>query len=132
LTPAFPLNSSITTQTTPQWLWTTHDCKSYLYQIFHTLLHNPSHIAYEKASRFEGFGPNMFSTTYVGWKTLYGTWEGDGIYSMIFVARNQEGAMPRGVTYEHFEMARKRLDGVEEEGCDERKAYEDEREERGY
>jgi hypothetical protein len=60
----------------------------------------------------------MFSTTYVGWKTLYGTWEGDGIYSMVFVVRNREGALPKGLTYEHFEMARegKDVDGDRDDG----------------
>ncbi|EPE25745.1 hypothetical protein GLAREA_01657 [Glarea lozoyensis ATCC 20868] len=114
-TPLFPLTPSITPQSIPQWLWTTHDCKTYLYQIFHTLLNNSPEVAYGKADRFEGFGPNMFSTTYAGWKSLYGAWEGDGIYSFIFVSRNMRGALPSGLTYEHFERVRKGGE-LEEEG----------------
>ena len=50
-----------------------------------------------KASKFDGFGPNLFSLPIGWWQWLLGNKRGTGMYLFIRGLRKEPGAVPQNV-----------------------------------
>jgi hypothetical protein len=94
--------STIKASDVPQWRWSNLQCRQWLIAVFTTYLNYSEADALAAAKRFDGFGANMYGTTFDGWQKIFGSSAGAGIFNLIFAARREEGAVPKSVNFPHW------------------------------
>lgn len=62
----------------------------------------PEADAQELADKFEGFGPTMFQNSTKHWKSFLGENTGAAVYCLIYCVRDEPGAMPKTITFDHY------------------------------
>lgn len=88
---------------TPQCLWPQTECKEWLQAVFVYYLNYPEEHSEEIAARTKGFGPSIFARTKMDWVALLGNEaNGSAIYALVFSFRREEGAVPEGISFGHW------------------------------
>jgi hypothetical protein len=91
---------------TPQWLWTNLQCREWIFAVCLDNLGLCVEECQEIADMFEGYGPSIYSNNVFFWEELFGSRaRANAVFSQIFAVRNKKGALPPGITYDHFERA---------------------------
>ncbi|CAG8975396.1 hypothetical protein HYALB_00011477 [Hymenoscyphus albidus] len=98
-------SSKIKAKHTPQWRWSNHQCKEWITAVLVTYLNLPLAEAEAKASQFEGFGPSLFERDHAWWEWFLGDGVGSPVFSLIFSLRDEPGALPEGITYDHYKRS---------------------------
>ncbi|KAL2065841.1 hypothetical protein VTL71DRAFT_3511 [Oculimacula yallundae] len=93
--------TQILASSTPQWTWTTAQCREWLEAVLVHYMGFYSGAAVDKALEMEGFGPNIYLRSKGEWIELLGEENGKGVYAMLLAVRDQEGAVPEGVMVGH-------------------------------
>lgn len=86
---------TITASDTPQWLWSKSQCQEWLVAVYTTYLQYPPNEAVQLASKFEGFGPNIYLAGKQRWENLLGKDGGSGLFALICCMRYKEDAVPK-------------------------------------
>jgi hypothetical protein len=94
---SLPTTSDIKASDTPQWRWTTLQCKAWLFAVLTTYMDYDAAGAEAIASRLEGYGPNIYSRTTESWAALLGRENGNGLYLMLLAIKRDKGAIPRNI-----------------------------------
>jgi hypothetical protein len=99
--------TSITSQSIPQFRWRNDQCRYWLEEVLVELCGTDRGYARQAANNMfaGGFGPRIFNQTPDDWNAELGAEDGESIYALIFAFRHGEGALPKHITYPHYERA---------------------------
>jgi len=82
--------------TNPQWRWNNAQCRTWIACVLSEYAGKSHLAAKELAMKFDGFGPNLWVMEWDEWYSLLGA-DGEGICALLIAARDEEGAVPKGV-----------------------------------
>jgi len=86
---------------TPQWEWSTNQCRAWVIAVCITYLSFSLGEAEDAARSFTGFGPNIYLKEADHWKEIVGENNGAGVYSLLLNRRHNPGAVAKGVALCH-------------------------------
>jgi hypothetical protein len=86
---------------TPQWEWTSNQCRAWIVAVCTSYLSYPLIDAQDIAARFKGFGPNIYIMNRFEWYRLLGLENGEGVYLILIDRRHNKGAVPARVHLRH-------------------------------
>ncbi|KAH6673435.1 hypothetical protein B0J14DRAFT_590770 [Halenospora varia] len=96
--------ANITADSTPQWLWSTYQCRNWLGCVLTQYLSYTNDEANERIMKLGGFGPNLYLRTYEEWVELLEDEEvARGVYALVVARRYEEGGVPMGIKIGHGE-----------------------------
>ncbi|KAH8656048.1 hypothetical protein BGZ60DRAFT_532372 [Tricladium varicosporioides] len=94
----------ITAESTPQWLWSTYQCRNWLGCVLTQYLGYTNDEASERVIKLGGFGPNLYLRTYKEWVELLEDEQvARGVYALLVARRYEEGGVPMGMKIGHGE-----------------------------
>jgi hypothetical protein len=68
---------------TPKWRWTRSQCREWIYAVLTEYCERDKFSAQQRASKFEGFGANLYMTTWEEWYEMLGLAEARAVYALI-------------------------------------------------
>ena len=86
---------------TPQWLWSTAQCQSWITAVAITLWNCQEEEAERLASMFHGSGSYLWCLESETWKAWYGSARGTSIFNMLRACMKEPGAVPKSITFDH-------------------------------
>lgn len=86
----------ITARSTPQWRWTNAKCRAWIFEVLVKYLGHTHKAACEKAEKFAGFGPFLWSLDCVQWKEYLGAAEGQSVFTLLVSMCKEMGTIPKG------------------------------------
>ncbi len=99
-----PLTVNIEASDTPQWRWSSLQCKVWLYVTLRNYMNYDAADAEAVAMRLDGFGPNMYTRSLKSWQELLGYENGSGLYVLLVGVRHLDGAVPEGLDLESGDL----------------------------
>lgn len=90
---------------TPQFRWTNTQCRAWIQAVAIWYLGYDEKLARTAANLFNGFGPTLFAYDVPNWEGLFNenNDEANSVHSLVFSLRNEEGALPKDMTFKSMQ-----------------------------
>jgi len=96
---------NITARSTPQWRWTNAECRAWIFEVLVKYLGHTNQAACQKAEKFVGFGPALWSLDREAWEQYLGEVEGQSVFRLLVSMCREFGTIPRGVAFRIFQRS---------------------------
>ena len=100
---------SIKASDNPQWLWSQSECRTWIKEVCIHYFDFTLDEALAASENFKGMRASLFQLRGPSWEEIIPGPYATALYSLIFSRRAEQGAVPKNITFPHWQANKKKL-----------------------